>query len=334
MTEPILFVDDDINVVSAFQRNLHKSYSIEIAASAADAIAAVSDESYAVVVSDLQMPGMSGIELLTRIKDLSPDTVRILLTGQADLESAIDAVNEGSIFRFLRKPCPQGVLTKTIDAGLAQHRLQVAERDVLQETLVGTVAVLVDILRAIQPMAFGRSSRLRWCVRKLALELRVRDLWQFEAAAMLSQIGTLVAPEVLERYVGDDDLLGNDTGRGDAGAKVAHRLLERVPRLRTVAQMIDRQHQDPQSLVGLLAEDYTVVLGAQVLRVAGEFDRLVGSNISFREALADMQRSGVRYQPEVLAALQRLVQEAGGGTSVEQYLFQPIAQEVLRSLRS
>jgi len=122
MTEPILFVDDDVNLVSALQRNLRKDYGIAIATSASDALEAVRDDAYALVVSDLQMPGMNGIELLTRIKDFSPETVRILLTGRADLEAAIDAVNEGCIFRFLRKPCPQGLLTKTLDAGLAQYR--------------------------------------------------------------------------------------------------------------------------------------------------------------------------------------------------------------------
>ncbi|PWU00850.1 MAG: histidine kinase [Terriglobia bacterium] len=333
MTEPILFVDDDVNLVSAVQRNLHKTYSIAIATSAQDALAAAAADSYAVVVSDLQMPGMSGIELLTRIKELSPETVRILLTGHADLEAAIDAVNEGNIFRFLRKPCPQVLLKKTVDAGLVQYRLQMAERDVLQETLVGAVAVFVDILSAVQPAAFGRAARLRWCMRKLALEFRVRDHWQFEAAAMLSQIGALLAPETLERHAGTHLLEGN-LDRLRAEAKVVEQLLESVPRLHTVAQIIDRQYEDPQTLEGLSAKAYTIALGAHLLRVAGDFDRLVGADFSFSAALAEMQRRSGAYHPEVLAALQKLVQGERSDTAQEQYLFRPIAEEVLRSLRS
>jgi response regulator RpfG family c-di-GMP phosphodiesterase len=283
--------------------------------------------------------------LLTRIKNLSPDTVRILLTGQPDLETAIAAVNEGSIFRFLRKPCPQALLMKTIDAGLAQYQLQVAERDVLQETLVGTVAVLVDLLSVVQPAAFGRASRLRWSIRKLALELRLHDAWQFEAAAMLSQIGTLVTPEVMQSYFGSD-LEDGDTGRERLDAKVAYRLLERIPRLRTVAQMIDRQHQAPQDLEGLSAEDDPVSIGAQMLRVALEFDRLVASKRSFGAALAGMQQNRADYHPDVLAALEKVVRNAegansktdvagaSGGAAMDQYLLQPIAQQVLRAMRS
>src|SRR5690349_18911452 len=159
MTETILFVDDDIQLVSALQRSFHRIYQVELALNADDALAALAETPYALVVSDLQMPGMNGIELLSRVKTLSPETVRILLTGQADLEAAIEAVNEGNIFRFLRKPCPQELLKKTLDAALTQFRLQMAERHVLQETLVGTVSVLTELMATAAPAAFGRASR-------------------------------------------------------------------------------------------------------------------------------------------------------------------------------
>jgi len=175
MSEIILFVDDDIQLVSALQRSFHRTYHVELALSAADALEALAEVPYAVVVSDLQMPGMNGIELLTRVKGLSPDTVRILLTGQADLEAALEAVNEGNVFRFLRKPCPQELLKKTLDAALAQFRLQMAERQVLEETLVGTVSVLTQLLATVAPAAFGRSSRVCWCVQKLARQFDVGE---------------------------------------------------------------------------------------------------------------------------------------------------------------
>lgn len=306
MTETILFVDDDINVVSALQRSLYKTYRVELALDANDALAAIAETPYALVVSDLQMPGMNGIELLTRIKDLSPETVRILLTGQPELEAAIDAVNQGSIFRFLRKPCPLELLTKTLEAGLEQYRLQIAERNVLQETLVGTVAVLTEVLAAIEPAAFGRASRLRWCVRKLAMELKVKDPWQFEAAAMLSQIGCLsVAPEALKNYFHDAA-----TDQIPSQGRIARHLLERVPRLHTVAQIIDRQHDAFLSRSDSSPEEYTITLGAHMLRAALDFDELVASGLSFANALADMRRTQAAYDPEVLSALSNMVEAA------------------------
>jgi DNA-binding NtrC family response regulator len=161
MTETILLVDDDARVISALQRSLYKSYQIEIAGAPQDALDAVRQNGYAVIVSDLRMPGMDGVELLAKAKELSPDTVRILLTGQADLDSAIAAVNEGNVFRFLTKPCSHDQLCRALDDALEQHRLQVAEEQVLKETLTGTVAILVQVLSAIQPLAFGRASRIR-----------------------------------------------------------------------------------------------------------------------------------------------------------------------------
>ncbi|MBZ5577052.1 MAG: response regulator [Acidobacteriia bacterium] len=311
MTETILFVDDDIHLVSALQRTLYKTYRVALALSAADALAAISESPYAVVVSDLQMPGMNGIELLTRVKELAPETVRILLTGQADLDAAIHAVNDGNIFRFLQKPCPHELLKKTLEAGLAQFRLQMAERDVLQQTLVGTVAVLTEILGAIEPAAFGRASRLRWCVRKLALELKVQDPWQFEAAAMLSQIGCIsVAPEALKKYFTGDPLADDDSGEQPSPARVARQLLERVPRLHTVAQIIDRQQEVVEMRPDLAPEQYTIALGASMLRIALDFDELVGTGLSFSSALAEMKRTQSAYDARVFAALEHLVRDA------------------------
>jgi response regulator RpfG family c-di-GMP phosphodiesterase len=310
MTETILFVDDDIHLVSALQRSFHRTYKVELALSADDALEALAEVPYAVVMSDLQMPGMNGIELLTQVKALSPDAVRILLTGQADLEAAIEAVNEGNVFRFLRKPCPQELLKKTLDAALTQFRLQMAERQVLQETLVGTVSVLTELLASVAPAAFGRASRLCWCVRKLGRVLNVRDPWQFEAAAMLSQIGCLpVPPEAQRRHFGEEMPGPVENGVSASHARVARRILERVPRLDPVAQIIGRQHEAFEPAVNQLPAQFRIALGAQMLRVAIDFDQSVSKGRSFPEALEELRRHAADYNPEILNALSRVIRE-------------------------
>jgi DNA-binding NtrC family response regulator len=77
---------------------------------------------YAVVVCDLRMPGIDGVTLLYLIRQAAPDTVRVLLTGQADVESASSAVNQGNIFRFLIKPCSSGMLFRALEAAVEQYR--------------------------------------------------------------------------------------------------------------------------------------------------------------------------------------------------------------------
>src|SRR5829696_4359 len=138
MIGKILCVDDERNVLEAYQRSLRKEFHIEIATSGAEGLAAVESQGpYAVIVSDMRMPGMDGIRFLAKVKEKAPDSVRIMLTGNADQQTAIEAVNEGNIFRFLTKPCPPETLAKALSAGLQQYWLVVAEKELLEKTLSG-----------------------------------------------------------------------------------------------------------------------------------------------------------------------------------------------------
>jgi response regulator RpfG family c-di-GMP phosphodiesterase len=143
---------------------------------------------------------MNGIEFLVQVESLAPDTVRIMLTGNADQKTARDAVNQGHIFRFLTKPCPQEEMAPALRAGLNQYRLITAERDVLERTLNGSAKVLSDILAVHDAHAFGQSQRLREYMRAFAEHLKFKQTWDLELAAMLSKIGCVTIPQaVLER---------------------------------------------------------------------------------------------------------------------------------------
>ena len=107
MTDTILCVDDDANLLEGLKRQLRKQFTLETALSGEAGLVVVKEDGpFAVVVSDMRMPGMNGARFLAQVRAMAPDTVRILLTGQTDIQDAIVAVNEGHIFRFLTKPCP------------------------------------------------------------------------------------------------------------------------------------------------------------------------------------------------------------------------------------
>src|SRR5580704_2833849 len=113
MLKRILFVDDEPNVLQAFERQFRKQFEIHTAVGPAPGLTAVAENGpFSVIVSDLRMPGMDGIEFLTRVRQMAPDTVRVMLTGQADLGASIAAVNHGNIFQFLTKPCPSETLAR------------------------------------------------------------------------------------------------------------------------------------------------------------------------------------------------------------------------------
>ena len=117
----ILIVDDEPNVVQAFQRQLRKKFRVDVATSGPAALNMMETSGpYGVVVSDMRMPGMNGLQLLQRVKQKFPQSIRIMLTGNVDHQTVIDAVNEGSVFRFLTKPCSTEAMAGALTAGLDQ----------------------------------------------------------------------------------------------------------------------------------------------------------------------------------------------------------------------
>ena len=195
MTEQlhILCVDDEPKVLEGLVLNLRKHYRVSTANNGQGGLAIVDgNDPPAVVVSDMRMPEMDGAAFLSQVKERSPDTVRLLLTGQADLESAIAAVNHGQVFRFLTKPCSPPTLLTAIQAAAEQHRLITAEKELLEKTLRGSIKALTEILSLANPLIFGRATRLKQHASELVTGLGVPFSWQLEVAVMLSQIGCIV----------------------------------------------------------------------------------------------------------------------------------------------
>src|SRR5688572_3874776 len=157
----VLCVDDDARLLEGLTPHMRRDYQFQTATGGEEALQWLEKNGpVAVVVSDMRMPGMDGANFLSRIAQKYPNTTRILLTGEPGRDGAVRAINEGQIYRFLTKPCPPQDLKAAINAGVRQHELMTAERVLLQETLLGSIKALVDVLGIIQPTAFGRAGRL------------------------------------------------------------------------------------------------------------------------------------------------------------------------------
>lgn len=134
MADRILFVDDDTRVLDGLKRMLHGEIEIETASSGTEGLATIYlFGPFAIVISDMRMPGLDGAEFLARVRELSPNTVRMLLTGHKDLKRAIAAVNEAQIFRYLSKPCEKEEMLSAIRLGLAQYRANVEAGEIVKE---------------------------------------------------------------------------------------------------------------------------------------------------------------------------------------------------------
>ena len=128
MNQKILFVDDDANLLDAVQRSLRKQFTIDTALGGAEGLRKLAEQGpYAVVVADMQMPEMTGLQFLRNVQTAAPDAVLMMLTGNSDLQTAMDAVDDGRVFRFMTKPCPMSTLGPTLAAGLEQFRLMTEE---------------------------------------------------------------------------------------------------------------------------------------------------------------------------------------------------------------
>ena len=151
MKAKILFVDDDASLLASYRRQLRKQYSIETALGGREALELIEQNGpYSVIVSDFRMPFMDGIEFLARVRAIAPDTVRIMLTGSADMQAAIQAVNEGNIFRFLTKPCSVDVLGESLDTGIEQYQ-QVTREHEYNEKSRHSMALAMEVQQHLIP---------------------------------------------------------------------------------------------------------------------------------------------------------------------------------------
>jgi CheY-like chemotaxis protein len=308
MSDKILFVDDEPAVLDGFRRLLHHEFSVETAVGGGEAlerIAAVRDAPFAVVVSDLRMPEMDGVQFLSRVRHVSPDTVRIALTGQADMQTAADCVNEGSIFRFLTKPCQKDVLAKALTSGLVQYRLVVAEKELLEKTLSGSVKVLTEVLSLVNPAAFSRAVRMSRYVQHIVRKFHLEGGWRFEVAAMMSQLGCVTLDnDTIEAVYAGRELSPEEQARLDAHPQVGADLLSNIPRLEPVARMIAKQESVPPSKHIVGQERFDVVrLGAQILRVALAYDQRLSAGNSHDDAMRRLSERGDELDRVIVDAL-------------------------------
>ena len=311
MTERILCVDDDTNLLDAYHRALSKRFNIESALNGEEALAAVIDQGpYAVVVADMRMPGLNGVRLLAKVHQIAPDTVRMMLTGHGDQQTALDAVNDGHVFRFMTKPCPPQEFAKALEAGIEQYRLITAERELLSSTLTGVVKVLTDVLALVNPAAFGRASRVHHLVGQLSRELKLEKTWPIEIAAMLSQIGCVAVPEeTLAKVYQSDQLSPVESLAFQRHPEVGSELLAKIPRLEEVAEIIAYQDKlyDGRGFPSDDLRGTEIPLGSRILKAALDLDTLLSTGSSPETALAEINHRQGWYDPTVLAALAKVV---------------------------
>ncbi|HTR79772.1 MAG TPA: HD domain-containing phosphohydrolase [Gemmatimonadaceae bacterium] len=312
----VLCVDDDPDVLKGLERVLGNRYRVTPATCAGDALTAIrTSGEFSVVISDLRLPQVNGVELLARIRTITPDTVRVLLTGQAEIDDAVGAINDGQIFSFIRKPCRADQLLKQIDACVQQFKLLTDRRELLERTLHGSIRALTDLLALTCPEAFGRATRLKRYASDLAAALQVENQWQIEVAAMLSQIGcATLSPSLVERMHRGEPLERAEQALVDRLPAIAEDLLAAIPRLEPVREIIRHQRVrfDGVGSPGAPRGQH-LPIGSRILKLVADFDTLDGQGIALEQALQTLGSRAGWYDSDALRAFAATLGFVGSG---------------------
>ncbi len=298
MNKKILFVDDDANLLSGFQRTLRKLYNFDIALGGEEGLAKIREHGpYAVIVADMTMPGMDGVLFLEKSRALTPGSVRLMLTGNADQQTAANAVNRGEIFRFLSKPCPPEILQPALDLALKQHELANLERELIENTLAGCVKVLTEVLGLVAPDRLGRGQRLRDSIRLLAGRTGHGPLWELELAAQLSSIGYAAIPaSILNNCALHEPLTVAQQAVLRRAPQIGHDLLASIPRLEGVAKVVLYQEKnfDGSGFPADTLAGESLPAGSRLLKILNDRLELEEEGVVKQAALKTMrERRGV-----------------------------------------
>lgn len=312
LTKPrILLVDDDADLLAGMARGLRSEhFELATATSGAEALDLLQKRGpYAVIVSDLKMPVMDGVEVLGRARTVSPDTVRVLFTGAPDLDRAIAAINEGAIFRFITKPCSRVMMAVTLKNCVEQHGLITAQRTLLEQTLHGAVKALTDVLGLASPLAFGRATRLRRAVRLVAAAVGMADGWQIEVAAMLSQIGCAILPSaVLEKMHEGGGLDEEEERMVRRVPEVVEQILSNIPRLEGVREILRYQDKrfDGSGPPSGTAGSESTQWGSHALKLVFDLDKLETEGMPLALACDTLRGRAGWYDPDILEVLAKV----------------------------
>ncbi|MCB0311469.1 MAG: response regulator, partial [Bdellovibrionales bacterium] len=306
----ILLVDDEPNVIESFKRQLSEDIHAETAPSGESALRKIKEQqAFAAIIADYRMPGMNGLQFLKQVREISPESTRMMLTGNADLTLAMAAINEGHVFRFMRKPCSSEAFLSAITSAIRQNNLEMAEKELLQRTLSGSVKILADLLAIVDPISHSNGMAMRSKAKQVAIALGLKDHWEIELAGMLSEVGSIVIPTPLLIKIRSGQDLSREEERMLARVpETSAKLLKNIPRLEEVSTIVKYQNKnfDGSGLPRDPVRGQKIPVGSRIIKILRDLDRLESQGHPAREVFSILCQNIENYDAEILEVVAAL----------------------------
>lgn len=344
MRDTIMIVDDEPNILNALGRLFRREGVDVITAESGEAgLELIRKHQVAVVISDQRMPGIDGVEFLQRFMAVSPDTIRFMLTGYADMKSVLDAINRGEVYRFITKPWDDEQLKLVVGEALEKHRVTVSSKklgdairgqylrmlelnqqlgteiETKTKCIEANFSVFIELCADMIMLHDRRSGeharRVAMLAEKLALKLGngEADAEAIRAAALLHTIGMGTAPDQACTQANEEASVSARTPYGGNGA-LSRELLVKMDTLNQQVSTIMRSYAERCQLDQYcdLSQGKAVHPGVKIIAVCKAYDELRHRSRPFSrsEALARIEAGrNKKYDPAVIDALAECVTE-------------------------
>ena len=313
----ILIVDDEPDNLALLYRTLRGKYEIAKSTSPLAALDILKEGDFQCILSDHKMPEMDGVEFLKRCYEISPDTMRLLVTAYTDSGILIDAINYAKIYRYIKKPYNPEELLLIVQNALEYWQLKSDNQSLindLKELFAGTVTAIVEALDSKDAYTLGRSRRVTFYSVKIAkaLHLSPTTVGKVELAGLLHDIGMIgVSDDILSKV---EKLTPDEYNEIKKHVNHSVKILDDIKQLKDVVEIIKYHHEFYDGTgypYGKKGED--IPIGARIIAVADAFDSMITpkiyrNQVSPREALERIKAvSGKQFDPIVVDCFEQIL---------------------------
>lgn len=314
----LLLVDDEVNILNSLKRMLRKEgYNILTASNGIEGLEKLNSHPVSLVISDQGMPGMNGVDFLRRVKKRSPETIRMMLTGYADIEVATAAINNGEVYRFVTEPWNEGEIKEVIHQALDRYNSTLELVDTLKSASLDTIKALSEAVELKDPYTRGHCEKVTQYALEIARRLNLPEgkIKNLEYASYLHDCGKIgVDAKILNK---PSQLTSKEWALIKKHSEMGENVVNQVKLVRKVAPLIRSHHEryDGSGYPDGLAGD-EIPIGARIIAVADAYDAMTSDRpyrkaLSAKEAVAILLKGkGRQFDPLVVEHFLEFLKES------------------------